>query len=545
MKMKKLLVPVLSLSMLVPVIPMTAYAETVPTTMMATVNTPAADLRAALDNLLSEHFVLAVTAMTKAYDGSPDAAAAYKALDQNALDMQPAIASLYGDAGGIEFERIFRAHNKYTDDVVKGLKANDPTAVKKAQDQIQGFVVEFAKFLATATDGKLPEQAAADVIRSHEKHVQDTFDSYVKGDYSGAYDTFRVGFNEMFAISKALATAITTQMPEKFANSKADTPAADLRSALNSLASEHFALSALEMPKQYEGSKDYSALIRAEAGNTVDFKAAVTSIYGVDGGIAFEKIWVGDHINAQSDIVIATKNGDTAALMAAKQRISKFVTEFGAFLGTATGENLPTKGAQEALRAHEDQVQLTFDQYVARNYDASYATFREGYKFMFGVGQALGGAIVTQNNAKFQMPMTTTPAPTPTEPVNMTKVWMKLNSNELKINDKMIMMDTAPFMSGDNTYIPLRYLSEGIGAEVTWNDTTKEVGVKAGSSMLKFWIGKDYMEVNGVRQNIGAQVYINKDGRTVVPLRFITELLGWTVTWNEADNSVTLTQAMK
>ncbi len=127
----------------------------------------------------------------------------------------------------------------------------------------------------------------------------------------------------------------------------------------------------------------------------------------------------------------------------------------------------------------------------------------------------------------------------------MTKVWMKLNSSELKINDKMIMMDTAPFMSNDNTYIPLRYLSEGIGAEVTWNDTTKEVEVKAGSSVLKFWIGKDYMEANGVRQDIGAQVYINKDGRTVVPLRFITELLGWTVTWNQADNSITLTQAMK
>lgn len=82
-----------------PTISMVASAATMPmSSTMATVDTPVSDLRAALDNLLSEHFVLAVTAMTKAYDSSPDAAAAYKALDQNAMDMKPAIVSLYGDA---------------------------------------------------------------------------------------------------------------------------------------------------------------------------------------------------------------------------------------------------------------------------------------------------------------------------------------------------------------------------------------------------------------------------------------------------------------
>ncbi|MFD1903322.1 hypothetical protein ACFSQ7_02960 [Paenibacillus rhizoplanae] len=106
MKMKKLVVPMLSLTLMIPAL---AGAEAAPaaTMMKASVNTPAAELRAGLDYLLSEHFTLAVTAMTKAYEGTKDAAAAYQALDQNALDMQPAIASLYGDAGAAEFERIF------------------------------------------------------------------------------------------------------------------------------------------------------------------------------------------------------------------------------------------------------------------------------------------------------------------------------------------------------------------------------------------------------------------------------------------------------
>ena len=97
-------------------------------------------------------------------------------------------------------------------------------------------------------------------------------------------------------------------MPEKFNNTKADTKAADLRSALNHLASEHFALSALQMQEQYDGRTAASdALVTAEAGNTADFKAAIASIYGNEGASAFEKIWVTNHVNAQSDYVKAVK----------------------------------------------------------------------------------------------------------------------------------------------------------------------------------------------------------------------------------------------
>lgn len=67
--------------------------------------------------------------------------------------------------------------------------------------------------------------------------------------------------------------------------------------------------------------------------------------------------------------------------------------------------------------------------------------------------------------------------------------------------------------------------------------------MKAGNDTLTFWVGKDYMEVNGVKKAIGAPIVL-KDGRTQVPLRFITELLGWDVKWNEADWSITLTKAM-
>ncbi|ASA24224.1 stalk domain-containing protein [Paenibacillus donghaensis] len=529
-KMRKLLAPMLSLTLLLPTMANAATVQSI-----AKVDTPAVELRAALDHLLSEHFVLAVAAMTKAYDGSQDAAAAYWALDQNALDMQPAIESLYGKAGGAEFERIFREHNKYTDELVKATKSKDAAAIQQAEQEVQGFVTEFAAFLSTATEGNLPKTAAEQALRSHEDHVQDTFEAYVAGDYAAAYKTYREGYKEMFTISKVLSTAIVTQMPEKFENTKADTKAGDLRSALNGVAAEHFALSALEMQKQFDGKADYMALINAEAGNTADFKAAVTSVYGAAGGDAFEQIWVGDHIKAQSDYVTAVKNNDAAAKAAVLARIDSFGMELGKFLGTATAEHLPTATAQASLKVHEGQVQATFDQYAAGNYSGSYTANREGYKTMFGVGKALSGAIVAQFNDKFQEAAA---------PADMTTVWMKLNSMDLHINGTVTKMDTVPSNMMGTTYIPLRYLGEGIGAEVKYDHATSSVWVMAGGDTLKFWIGKNVMEVNGVQKSVGAKVFINEDGRTMVPLRFIAELLQWDVAWNQQAGIITLTKSM-
>ncbi|WP_440112848.1 copper amine oxidase N-terminal domain-containing protein [Paenibacillus sp. QZ-Y1] len=541
MKMKKFIAPMLSLTLLMPGIAGAASAPQTPMTMMkASVNTPAADLRANLDHLLSEHFALAVTAMAKAYDGAQDADAAYKALDQNALDMQPAIASLYGDAGAKEFERIFRAHNKYTDDLVKATKMGNQAGIKQAQANINGFVEEFATFLSTATEGKLPKAAAKQALKIHEDLVQKVFDEYVAGDYADAYKAYREGFKEMFDVSKALSTAITTQMPEKFKNSKADTKAADLRSALNHLASEHFALSALQMQEEFDGRTAASnALVTAEAGNTADFKAAIASVYGNDGANVFEKIWVTNHVNAQSDYVKAVKNNDATARAAVEKRIDGFTTEFATFLDSATAGNLPKAAGRQALTTHENQVQNVLDQYAAGNYDASYTTNREGFKVMFGVGQALGNAIVTQFNDKFQEP--TTPAPAP----EMTTVWMQLNSKKLKINDKTTRMDTTPVLWKNTTYIPLHFLSEGIGATVKWDKKAQQVTVMAGKDTLKFWVNNNVMEVNGVKKNVGATVFVNKDGRTQVPLRFIAELLNWDVKWAQKDGSITLTKSMK
>lgn len=538
MKMKKWLAPVLSLSLLLPALAGTQSVRA--ESMKPSAETPAVELRAGLDYLLSEHFTLAVVSMTKAYDGASDAAAAQTALNQNAKDMVPAIASIYGEAGAKEFDRIFAAHNGYTDKYVTAVKGKDMMGQTAARNELEAFAKEFGSFLGAATEGNLPSAVAQDVVRTHEKQVLQVFDSYAAGNYKAAYGEFREGLGFMFGVSDALSGAITTQYPSKFDNTRSDTPAGDLRSALNHLAAEHYALAVLSMQKGFDKSPAYSALLEAQDGNTNDFTAAISSIYGAEGGAAFKQVWTGDHIFAQDEIVKAALSGDTAAIAKARAKLDTFSTEFGKFLGSATGQNLPTEGATAAVAAHEKLVLEAFDIYQTANKAGLYDSFRKGYSFMFGVGKALGGAIVTQKPELFQAKP---PVTQPENPNNVTTIWFQLGNKTAQINGKKAMMDVAPYVKNGTTFVSLRTLTNTLGADVKYVPANKTVELRLGEDKVIFWLGKNVIQVNGANVTLDAVVHI-KDGRTQVPLRFIAEWLGWNVNWNGANQSATLTKAM-
>lgn len=360
----------------------------------------ASDLRADLDHLLSEHFVLAASSMQKAYDESPDWEQVEWALDENVKDMGTALEPLYGEEGANEFVRIFESHNQYTDDYVQAVKNEDEEAKQEAEDNIAGFADEFSSFLDAATESNLPKDAAMEALVAHEEDVQMTFDHYVAGEYQESYTSYREGFKRMFDISKVLSGAIVAQFPDQFSGS-VESADAELRSTLNHLAGEHFALASLELEKGYTQADDFDFVTWAEDEHTADFKAAIEGIYGTEGADQFETVWQQDHINAQSSLAIATLEGDEEARNSAVEQLKTFSNDFAAFLDTATEGNLPADAAQEAIWTHEEQKINTFDYFVEEDYESSVQTHREGYAFMFGIGETLGGAIKTQMPDKF------------------------------------------------------------------------------------------------------------------------------------------------
>ncbi|WP_394121277.1 hypothetical protein [Planococcus donghaensis] len=406
MKWRKVLAPVLGAALLVPGMGTAAFADELPPT-----ETTGVELRATLDSLLSEHYALAVDSMMKIYDGDEAAEASIAALNANAADMEPVIASVYGEEGGAAFVEIFDKHNMGTDDYAAAVKAGDEAMQEEALTEIQSFVDDMGAFLGTATEGNLPEDGATAALREHEDFVQETFDLYVEGDYEAAYTSYLEGFTQIFGAGSAISGAISTQFPDQF--SDPNTPAGDFRSTVNRIAAEHFALAQLSMTKGYNGSEDFDFADWAQDQNTEEFRAALASVYGEEASNQFVELWNNEHISVQGDLATAAAADDQPAVEEATTTLtSTFATDLGTFLNSATEDRMPLDETIAGVQAHETSVVDTFQQYVSGDYAASYENYRAGYAIMFDIGKGLSGAIVDQfpenfeNTAPEKMPAT-------------------------------------------------------------------------------------------------------------------------------------------
>ncbi len=92
--------------------------------------------------------------------------------------------------------------------------------------------------------------------------------------------------------------------------------------------------------------------------------------------------------------------------------------------------------------------------------------------------------------------------------------------------------------------VPIRAVSEALGANVGWDGTTKTVVVSLDDTVVTFSVGNTKAKRNGdeVTMQVPAQII---DGRTMVPLRFVSESLGALVGWDGTTRTVSITSAAK
>ncbi|MBV8067473.1 MAG: copper amine oxidase N-terminal domain-containing protein [Candidatus Eremiobacteraeota bacterium] len=57
---------------------------------------------------------------------------------------------------------------------------------------------------------------------------------------------------------------------------------------------------------------------------------------------------------------------------------------------------------------------------------------------------------------------------------------LTINSTQATVNGQPETIDVAPFLVADTTYVPLRFISQALGASVNWNDSTSTVTINAG-----------------------------------------------------------------
>ena len=65
------------------------------------------------------------------------------------------------------------------------------------------------------------------------------------------------------------------------------------------------------------------------------------------------------------------------------------------------------------------------------------------------------------------------------------------------VNDKLKEMDTAPIIKDGRTLLPIRYIAESIGATVNWNNSQRKVTITLGDKTIELWIDNNTAKVNG------------------------------------------------
>lgn len=132
-----------------------------------------------------------------------------------------------------------------------------------------------------------------------------------------------------------------------------------------------------------------------------------------------------------------------------------------------------------------------------------------------------------------------------TPPVQKVVLKLKIGDRTMYVNDSPRVIDVSPVIIEGRTLLPIRWIAEPLGAEVGWDGNERKVTIDLSNTKVELWIGKNIAKLNGkdtpIDPNNPKVVPIIKDGRTLLPVRFVAESLGCSVEWDPKNQIVTIT----
>jgi hypothetical protein len=110
------------------------------------------------------------------------------------------------------------------------------------------------------------------------------------------------------------------------------------------------------------------------------------------------------------------------------------------------------------------------------------------------------------------------------------------------VNNQLIKFpDAQPFIDANGrTQVPARFVSEALGGTVAWDAPSRTVNIIRGSDSISLKVGERAITVNGQSRQLDTAALIKQE-RTFVPLRFVSEALGAQVTWEAPILTATIT----
>jgi uncharacterized lipoprotein YddW (UPF0748 family) len=109
------------------------------------------------------------------------------------------------------------------------------------------------------------------------------------------------------------------------------------------------------------------------------------------------------------------------------------------------------------------------------------------------------------------------------------------------LDGNKVTSDVSPYIIPklNVTMVPLSVISKNLGAGVTWTQATKTAVITKSELTLTMKIGQKYAMLNGKREELDATVQV-KNGRVMVPLRFVSNQLNLDATWYQSAQTIKL-----
>ncbi len=112
-----------------------------------------------------------------------------------------------------------------------------------------------------------------------------------------------------------------------------------------------------------------------------------------------------------------------------------------------------------------------------------------------------------------------------------------LDGEELDTENKVV-------MHNNRTMLPMREIFESLGAEVSWDESTKRASAKIGDDVVEIADEENVIYLNGEPVSIDVPGFI-MDSKTYVPVRAVSEIFGYEVSWDSENGIVIINSSEK
>lgn len=154
---------------------------------------------------------------------------------------------------------------------------------------------------------------------------------------------------------------------------------------------------------------------------------------------------------------------------------------------------------------------------IVRNSDGTYSTV------------VLGGTY-DANTGKFTFYTSSFSYYSVVQKKGLISISFSIGSKSPIVNGNTKTIDVAPMLINNRAMVPLRFIGEALGAEFKWNEKTKTVTITQGKKTLSLVIDQTAPGLD-----VAATI---RNGRTLVPIRYISETFGAKVNWISSTHTI-------